>query len=121
MTVFCRSCDKSFEDYRELALHISSTKKGHRKGKRWAARYLMHVQALARKELNSSRSPLTEEEKKSKRSIKRELSGGQEYALTICPFCKKGHREVLPVEFAQSREAWRIKNVLAVMCQSCGG
>jgi hypothetical protein len=120
--ILCHSCNKHFGDYRELALHISSSRKGHRKGKRWAAKYLMHVNALARDELlNRGRMPLTEGQKQSKRDAVRQLSGQQESVLAICPHCKKGHGMMLPVEFSHSREAWRVGERLVVLCRGCGG
>ncbi len=115
----CLSCNQSFPDYKELALHIQTTKKGHRKGKKWAAKYLMRVRQLNKKKELNGRIPLTEEQKEAKASIHRELSGENENVLTICPHCKKGHREVLPVEFSQSRDAWRVKDKLVVLCGSC--
>ncbi len=116
----CLSCQKVCADYKELALHIQSSKKGHRKGKRWAAKYMMRVRQLNKRELNG-RVPLTEEQKEARASIFRELSGETEYALAVCPHCHKGHREVLPVEFRQSQDAWRVKDKLVVLCATCGG
>lgn len=117
----CHSCDKSFPDYRELALHILSTKKGHRKGRRWAAKYLSHLNALARKELNHGRSELTEADRENKRSTIRVLSGESVFVEALCPHCKRKSRQNLPIEYAESKEAWRSKGSLVVLCQSCGG
>ncbi len=117
MTI-CRSCGQSFGDYKELAVHIASSKKGHRKGKLWAAKYLTRVNSLDRKKL-AEHKPLTEADKENKQSTIRELSGEVENVLAVCPHCHKGHREVLPVEFTQNLEAWREKNCVVVLCQSC--
>lgn len=119
--VLCHSCQKVFEDYKELALHIQSNKKGHRKGKKWAARYIMRVRQLDKKKELNGRVPMTEEQKENRRDNVRELSGETEQLLTICPHCKKGHRELLPVEFSQSRDAWQVKDRLVVLCPICGG
>ena len=120
-TTLCHSCDKPFGDYRELALHILSSKKGHRQGRRWAARYLSHLNALARKENFQGHSELTEADKENKRSTIRKLSGESVFVEALCPHCKRKSRQNLPIEYAESKEAWRNKGCLVVLCQSCGG
>lgn len=115
----CIACKQAFGDYKELALHIQSSKKGHRKGKKWAANYMLKVRQLDQKKQINGRVPLTEEQKENKKSLVRELSGEEEYAITFCPHCKRGHREILPVEFSKSRDAWRVKDKLVVLCEGC--
>ncbi len=116
---FCHSCKKPFADFKELALHIISSKKGHRHGKRWAAKYLLKVRQLdKRKELNG-RTPMTEEQKENKRNLERELSGENEFVITYCPHCKSLKKQPMPIEFTQSGEAWREKDKLVVLCPSC--
>jgi hypothetical protein len=107
-----------FTDYKDLALHIAASKNGHRGGKKWAAKYLMNIRALSRKE-NHNRIELTEEDRENKLDTIRHLSGKEERVMAICPQCKQGHRESLPVEFTQSSIAWRVKNCLVVMCEKC--
>ena len=122
MTVSCHSCHESFADFKELALHISRSKKGHRKGKKWAAKYIM-MNGLSSKNRNGDRpvrAALTKEQKVNKEDTRRELSGDNEYANTICPHCKRGGRPLLPVEFVGSGVAWRIKDSLVVTCSICG-
>jgi len=118
MTVSCHSCIATFADYKELALHISSSRKGHRSGKRWAAKYIAinMLSAEKRNGKKTTRTPLTETEKENKLDSKRELSGKHETVVTICPQCKKGQRQLLPEEFTSSPLAWRIKDCLAVLC-----
>ncbi len=116
MSLLCISCKKVCADYQELALHIASSKNGHRNGKRWAAKYLVGVKN--RQEFKG-RIPLTDIEKKSKLDTVREMSGSQESVVAICPRCKRRHRESLPIEYTQSRDAWHIQNSVVVMCPGC--
>ncbi len=118
----CHSCHQSFADFKELALHISKSKKGHRKGKKWAAKYIM-MNGLSSKNRNGNRPvrvALTEEQKANKEDTRRELSGDNEYATTVCPNCKNRSRPLLPREFAENPVAWRVKDSLVVMCSGCG-
>jgi hypothetical protein len=123
MAVPCLSCHKSLEDYKSLALHIASEKKGHRRGKKWAARYLTNVRILDRKkDKPEGRIPLTDEEKAVKASAFREVSGEVESRLCVCPHCKQGHPETLEVEFAKGTDTWKVKTGLpVVMCAGCRG
>ena len=116
--MLCLSCNEVFADYTELALHIQSSKKGHRKGKKWASNYLLRTRQLDQKQING-RVPLTEEQKENKRNMVRELSGRNENVVTYCPQCKSKTAQPLPVEFTQSREAWRIGKNFAVLCSEC--
>ncbi len=118
MTITCHSCAQSFVDYRELAIHIAASRKGHRKGKIWAAKYLLRTRALDTKKFEGRR-PLTESDKANKASTKRVLSGETKDVLAVCPVCYKRHHEVLPVEYTESSQAWRQGHSLVVMCSSC--
>lgn len=123
MTVLCHSCNKTFEDYKELALHISANRKGHKKGRKWAAKYIM-LNGLSPKNRFEQRklgNPLTAEQRAIREDNKRILSSDNEYVNTICPKCKKGGRRLLPVEYTKSKTAWRIKSNLVILCQNCGG
>jgi GTP cyclohydrolase FolE2 len=120
MTVQCRACGRDdFEDYTELAIHIQSSKKGHRKGKIWASKYLLRVNQLNQKKEYEQRVPLTEEEKENKRDTRRELSGQMEVVNTYCPRCKTRTRRQLEIEFTRGGQAWGIKNYYFVLCQLC--
>jgi len=115
----CHACGQSFPGFRELAVHIAGSKKGHRKGKRWAAKFLLLNGKRDKPEYNNT--PLTEEQKENRQSTKRVLSGDQRNALCICPKCRQGHRQVLPAEYVESPTAWRINGVLAIRCVAHGG
>jgi len=115
----CRACGKVCADYKELAVHIAGSRKGHRRGKRWAAKFLLLKGKRDKPEYD--RTPLTDEQKENRQSTKRVLSGDQRNALCICPKCQQGHRQVLPVEYVESPTAWRINGVLAIRCVAHGG
>ena len=119
----CLSCHSPFADYKELAVHIAGEKKGHRKGKKWASRYLLRVKALDRKVSKQDRDggvPLTEEQQETKSKLFREVSGEVETVLTVCPHCKQGHQETLMIEFSQGVDTWKGRTGLpVVMCSGC--
>jgi len=119
--VSCHSCNNQFDGYKDLALHIASTKKGHRKGKKWAASYLLKVNALNSKKDNYGRSQLTEVEKENKKEMGREISGETMVVDTSCPNCKRKSPQILPVEFGRSSIAWRDNKYMVVLCSSCRG
>ncbi len=121
MTVSCNSCQKPFADFNELALHISSQKKGHRKGKKWAAKYLMRTRQLDKKKLNNGGIGLTSEDRKNRETTIRELSGKNEMVIAHCPKCKTRKQQVLPVEYVSSSEAWHMGDKLVVICEGCRG
>lgn len=121
MSVLCHSCNQSFEDFRELALHISSSKKGHRKGKRWAAKYIIGNRLNGKRTFDNGRVPLTNEQRINKEDTRRELSGELEVVNTICLLGKHPVRQSLPIEYSKSPDAWRIKGHLVVMCNNCKG
>lgn len=120
----CHSCGDIFPDWKALADHIATSKTGHRKGKKWAAKIRM-VNSLSAKarygKKNFERTPLTEEQKEAKELSQRELSGEIEVVTTVCPKCKHQAHQVLPVEFTQNNHAWRIKALLPVFCEGCHG
>jgi len=119
---FCRICNQDFEyDWHSLAKHISISKKGHRAGKKWAAKYLLQVNRLNAKRDLPQRVPLTEEQKEARRDLRREISGDTQRVLTLCPHCKSQAVSVLPVEYTQSPIAWRQNNNLVVLCEPCRG
>jgi len=117
----CLSCGKEFEDYQSLALHISSERKGHRKGKKWAAKYISRQVISKQKVEFNGRVPLTAEQKANKEDSRRVLSGEQRVAETVCLKCKRVSRVVLEAEYVSSPHAWRIQDRLVKMCNSCGG
>lgn len=53
-------------------------------------------------------------------STQRKLSGESKEVLTMCPICTKGVHQNLPVEFIESKTAWRAANgTLIVCCLKC--
>ena len=120
MSVVCHSCGDFFEDYTELAQHISSAKTKHRKGKKWAAKYLLRVNFLNQKRDLKPRTPLTEQQKENRVSTFVELSGQNEIVSTFCSHCKSRTRQALPIEYTRSNTAWRNKQgTLVVSCPTC--
>lgn len=118
MSVICLSCNKPFEDYKQLAIHIASSKNGHRKGRKWAASYLLKLKYLNKRD-NYGRSQLSEVEKDNKKDMVRVVSGETTIVETICPRCNTKSQQVIPIEHSESNEAWKIEDCLVVRCQSC--
>ena len=120
--ISCHSCDQKFPDYKSLALHIVSSKKGHRKGKGWAAKYIQKSVLVADKK-QYGQAPMTEEQKESlrdaKEDIRRVLSGNTKSVIAKCPKCKNNHRKLLEEEFAGCPEAWKLDGLIATSCPSC--
>lgn len=121
MPVACFYCDQTFADYTTLAMHIIGSKRGHRRGKRWAAKYVMlNKLSPEAKGKHNHQTPLTEQEKANKESAVRILSGINKTMPTYCPKCKTECRQPLPVEYAESPAAWRTnKGILIVVCPQC--
>lgn len=118
----CRVCNTNFEyDWHALAKHISTSKKGHRAGKKWAAKYLLQVNRLNAKRDLPQRVALTEEQKESRRELKRETSGETESVKTYCPMCKHGGQAILEAEYTQSGIAWKRNDRFVIMCNPCRG
>ncbi len=109
---FCLSCKQPFPDYQSLAVHISSNKKGHRRGKKWAAKYLL----LKGKRDMPRRVPKAEVSQEAKDSRIRVVSGIEQSAMCVCPQCKQRHQNRIPIEFINSLEAWRVGKDLSVLC-----
>jgi len=118
----CHSCDEIFGDYKELALHImSQPRKMHRKGRRWAAKFLS-VRTLPLDKRNRRRNngfELTEEDKENRIKIIRHLSGARKFVDTVCPKCDNKGGQYLESEFVETPFAWRVGGMLAVMCSGC--
>lgn len=117
----CNSCHQYFEDFKSLALHISCSKKGHKKGKKWAAKYLLINGLSASKKRDfKERTPLSDEEKETKRSLGIKVSGRQNYERTQCPHCNQITSTLLPIEYISSSNAWRtIHGKLQILCSDC--
>ena len=121
--ITCHSCDAPpFANYKDLALHIMRNKNGHRKGRRWAAKFLSinTLSPAKRVDRKKSQGGLTEGDRENRRSTVRELSGKTKFVTTLCPRCKVEHPQYLPEEFVSAPLAWRIGEALAVTCGVCG-
>lgn len=117
----CNACGETFEDYQELALHIQSKRdKAHRRGKRWAAKFI-HNNIIARDKHSDKygRTPLSENEVQNKLDNRRVLSGELIYTNTICLRGKHAVSQPLPIEYVNSTHAWRIQGRLVVICDKC--
>lgn len=108
MAIKCFYCDATFDDYRELALHVSSAKKGHRRGKKWAAKYLLINKLSPNKKHFEHRytSPDADRDRRNRESVIMELSGVTRLVATFCPACKSNSYQNLPVEYTDSPFAW---------------
>ncbi len=117
----CIVCNKDFPDWNALAQHIAGEKKGHKKGKRWAAKVLL-VNVLSvknRRKPMGQRTPLTDQEKENKVDSRRELSGRTKLVPTVCPKCKTSSQESLPIEYVESHDAWHTKSFYVKLCGRC--
>ena len=102
MSDICNSCGEWFDDYTELARHIAGAKTGHKKGKKWAAKYLLRVNQLNSKKEYEDKIPLSEEDKQNRRELMNiQLSGQKKMVNTMCPHCKKELTEVHYQEIKQ--------------------
>ena len=120
MSVNCHSCGADFETFSELASHImSEPRRTHKHGRKWASSLLLKVSQLNKKDDFENRTKLTEQEKENKRDTKIELSGEKTYVNSKCPACKRVHPEVVEVEFARSRDAWRVGDNFMILCHGC--
>jgi hypothetical protein len=118
--VHCRYCGDDFEDYQELALHISTSKTKHQWGKKWAASYLMKVRLLNKKREQGPRVPLTEAQIENKTLTIRDVSGKTKRVPTGCPVCKKITYQELPIEYVEDPYPWRSRSgILIVCCLKC--
>lgn len=114
----CRECGELCKDWRELAFHIIKNRKTH-KHREWANRFLAQKENIRSL---TPRTPLTEEQKQTRKESIREVSGEESFQDTVCPNCKKLAKQRLPVEYTQDFEAWRnSKGHLIVMCEGCKG
>ena len=122
MSVDCRACGQFFEDYGELAQHIAGEKRGHKKGKKWAAAYLLKVRQLNQRKDLKERVPLSEEDKENRRELRVELSGVKKMTNTQCPKCKSPHAEALEIEYVKSPLIWATsRGTPLILCARCRG
>lgn len=124
----CRICGQPCKNYRELALHISTSSGRHTHSKKWASKYLI-IGGLSpgkRRELPKrvpGRPDIEHGEYWTENQVKatREISGETLYANTVCPRCKKKGRQLLPAEYVSEPSVWRWSGYLVVLCDRCRG
>ncbi len=119
----CRSCFQDFPDFKTLAIHISGEKRGHAKGKKWAAKYLL-VNGLSAKQRfeHKERVALTEDEKDARDNAHLELSGETKMVYAYCTACRRKYPRVVEVEYVTSQTALRGGDgTLMITCENCGG
>ncbi len=120
----CHSCGRTdFADFHELAIHISGENRGHAKGKKWAANYILKNGLSAKQRFeHKERTPLTEDEKDARDNTHRELSGQTKMVYAYCTACKRKYPRVVEVEYIQSQTALRGNDgTLMITCDNCGG
>jgi L-asparaginase II len=123
-TYQCFCCNHApFNSPTELALHISSQKKGHRKSKMWAAKVLAGSTLRNKVEFKPvSKDPdkvATELGDENRANAKLQLSGKLHGVMCHCPHCRQPHKEMLEVEFLRLEHLWLIENKPAVLCGNC--
>lgn len=119
---YCEVCHITFPNWLGLALHVMASKAGHRKWKKWAAKVVARNTLrpeIPRRNPESPDHESTEYGEENRANAKRELSGDQKYANTVCPTCKKPSRSLIETEFINSEWAWRVNGRLFLTCPSC--
>jgi len=114
----CNDCHEEFESWVELAQHLVSQRKTHkRESVVWALAFLAKKDNI--KEFKP-RIAISEETRQILKECVRELSGNLQEVRIVCPDCKKVDSLKLPVEYIQDGEAWRNSHgTLIVNCLSC--
>jgi len=123
MTIPCHSCGVPFEDFKALAIHISGERRGHAKGKKWAANYILKNGLSAKQRFeHKERIPLSEQDKDNKEDAYRELSGETKMVYAYCSACRRKYPRVVEVEYVTSKTALRGNDgTLMITCENCGG
>lgn len=118
--IICHSCAAIFENYKELAQHIISLKDtNHKKGKRWAHKFLMKQKLLDQKRDLKPRTPMPESVKSHFDEIKRETSGEMVRVPTVCPNCKSINQALVEKEFVDDGQMWTKDNRVVILCGAC--
>jgi hypothetical protein len=113
----CHDCFEEFEGYPELAQHIVSQRKTHkRKSVIWAEIFLSKRDSV--KEFKP-RQPMSDGLKEIAKDCVRELSGRVQEVRTVCPDCHAASNRKLEVEFLQD-DVWRNSlGSFVVLCENC--
>jgi len=121
MSIICSSCGVIKEDFKDLAKHIVASRKGHKKSRPWALKFLSKARILDQKrDTNKVRVKLTETEKENKRSSKIKISGANKEVLTVCPSCGEIFAQEIPIEYIGDVDNWKQKDgSLIINCEGC--
>lgn len=118
----CHSCGAIFENYKELAQHIISLKDtNHKKGRRWALKFITKQKILDQKRDLKPRSPMPENIKNHFDEIKRIVSGETTRVPTLCPNCKLKSQAEVEREYVDDGQMWVRDNRVMILCNSCRG
>lgn len=115
----CVVCHEQFENWTNLALHIMTNKKTHRKSVKFASHVLADVKTrpqLQRAPKDPDYVP-TEFGDKQREIATKILSGETRRLYTVCPQCKRQSDVDIPVEV--SRNIWNDSGRVFVLCQMC--
>ena len=119
MSVRCNTCGEPFENYKDLAVHISISGKSHKKGKMWAARFVTNVNYLDQKKDRVERSPVDDQVRKNREECVRETFNRMTVTKVSCPSCHKLSRMPLEIEHVENPLAWRSGNSMMIICDTC--
>jgi uncharacterized C2H2 Zn-finger protein len=121
LSVICSSCGVIKEDFKDLAKHVVASRKGHKKSRPWALKFLSKVRILDQKrDVNKVRIKLTETEKENKRSSKIQISGVNKEVSIVCPNCGEVFTQEIPVEYVGDVDTWRQKDgSFVINCEGC--
>lgn len=117
----CNDCHEPFEDWVELAQHLVSQRKTHkRKSVVWALTFLAkkdNVQEFKPRLPEQEHTVFGDEQRE---KYIREISGKTRKVRAVCPDCRKVDELELSVEYIRDREAWRNSNgTYITMCEKC--
>ena len=119
MSIRCNTCGEPFENYKDLAVHIQTAGKSHRKGKLWAAKFVTNVTYLDQKKEHTERLPIDDQVRENREACIRETSGKMVVTQVFCPNCRKNFRLPVEKEHAENPLAWRTNKILTLNCESC--
>ena len=109
----CFKCKTSHETHVELAQHILGRTKHSRKSVQWAQRMIL----MEKKK--PDRVALTDEQKQARQDTHIELSGESRIIEAVCLRGKHASTVSLPVEYANSPDAWKIHGSHIINCGVC--
>jgi hypothetical protein len=119
-TPYCRDCHQTFLSWDDFVKHVLKYQSTHsQKTVDFARRYTLRRVIFKPVDENKDRIPLSAEDRAKKDEAHRLISGIEKVVLAYCPRCKQRHPIKIPVEYIQSKTAWRNKDLLMVNCLNC--